>query len=102
MATNRNAHDSGAADQVRESITGVSGQIRGLIDQHRANVKAMRADASMTRVMDEYDGVEARFDKAAQEVENIIKLLTKTLEEFNVIAGNAEQQALKAVGGMGG
>jgi hypothetical protein len=99
--TGRNAYDSGASAEVQGTIKSLSGQIQAQIEQHKANVKAMRADATMTKVMEEYDGVEARFNKAAAEVQNIIKLLGDTLQEYDTAADNAFKAASQAVQGIG-
>lgn len=99
--TGRNAYDSGATGEVQGTIKSLSGQIQSVLAQHQSNVKAMRGDATMTKVMDEYDGVEAKFNKAADEVQKIITLLGTTLKEFDDKANTAFQQASSAVQGIG-
>lgn len=98
----RNSYDSGASSETQSAIKSLSGQIETLIAQHKANVKAMRADASMSKVMDDYDAVEAKFNAAATEVHNIIKSLSSTLKEFDGIGETAHGAASTAVRGMTG
>jgi uncharacterized protein YukE len=98
----RTGFDSGASGDTQGKITSLSGQIESLLSQHKANVKAMRADASMSKVMDDYDAVEAKFNAAATEVHNIIKSLSSTLKEFDGIGETAHGAASTAVRGMTG
>ena len=64
----RNSYDSGASGETQAAIKSLSAQIETLIAQHQANVKAMRGDATMTKVMDDYGAVEEKFNSAATEV----------------------------------
>jgi uncharacterized protein YukE len=98
----RTGFDSTASGETQSTIKSLSGQIESLLSQHTANVKAMRADASMTKVMDEYDAVEGKFNAAATEVQNIIKSLASTLQEFDGIGETASSSASTAVRGMTG
>lgn len=97
----RNSYDSGASAETQATIKSLSGQIQTLIAQHQANVKAMRGDATMTKVMDEYGAVEERFNAAATEVQNIIKSLGDTLKQFDDHANTAFTAASKAVQDIG-
>lgn len=97
----RNSYDSGASGETQSAIKSLSGQIETLIAQHKANVKAMRGDATMTKVMDEYGAVEERFNSAAAEVQNIIKSLGDTLKQFDGAADTAFTQASQAVQNIG-
>jgi uncharacterized protein YukE len=99
--SNRNSYDSGASGETQAAIKSLSAQIETLIAQHQANVKAMRGDATMTKVMDEYGAVEAKFNSAATEVQNIIKSLASTLAEFDTHADTAFKAASKAVTDIG-
>jgi uncharacterized protein YukE len=98
----RTGFDSTASGETQTTIKSLSGQIETLLSQHKANVKAMRGDASMTKVMDDYDAVEAKFNAAATEVQNIIKSLASTLQQFDGIGETAHSQASTAVRGMTG
>jgi uncharacterized protein YukE len=97
----RNSYDSGASSETQATIKRLSGQIETLIGQHKANVKAMRGDATMTKVMDDYGAVEERFNSAANEVQTIIKSLAETLAQFDGAADTAFQKASKAVQDIG-
>ncbi|ONI73697.1 hypothetical protein BWI15_09685 [Kribbella sp. ALI-6-A] len=99
--SNRNSYDSGASGETQAAIKSLSAQIESLIAQHQANVKAMRGDATMTKVLDEYGAVEAKFNAAATEVQNIIKSLASTLAEFDTHADTAFKAASKAVTDIG-
>jgi uncharacterized protein YukE len=98
----RTGFDSTASGETQTKIKSLSGQIESLLSQHKANVKAMRADASMTKVMDDYDAVEAKFNAAASEVQSIIKSLAETLKQFDGIGETAHSAASTAVRGMTG
>jgi uncharacterized protein YukE len=98
----RTGFDSTASGETQTKIKSLSGQIESLLSQHKANVKAMRADASMTKVMDDYDAVEAKFNAAASEVQSIIKSLAETLKQFDGIGETAHSAASAAVRGMTG
>jgi hypothetical protein len=98
----RTGFDSTASGETQTAITSLSSQIETLLSQHKANVKAMRADASMTKVMDDYDAVEAKFNAAATEVQGIIKSLAATLKQFDGIGETAHGAASTAVRGMTG
>jgi uncharacterized protein YukE len=98
----RTGYDSTASGETQTKVTNLSSQIESLLSQHKANVKAMRADASMTKVMDDYDAVEAKFNSAATEVQNIIKSLSDTLKQYDGIADTAHSAASTAVRGMTG
>ena len=98
----RTGFDSTASGETQTTIKSLSSQIESLLSQHKANVKAMRADATMTKVMDDYDGVEAKFNTAAAEVQGIIKSLASTLQQFDGIGETAHGQASTAVRGMTG
>lgn len=97
----RNSYDSGASGETQSAIKSLSAQIETLISQHKANVKAMRADATMTKVMDDYGAVEERFNSAAAEVQTIIKSLADTLKQFDGAADTAFTQASQAVQNIG-
>ncbi|WP_112238963.1 hypothetical protein [Kribbella monticola] len=98
----RTGFDSTASGETQTKIKNLSAQIESLLSQHKANVKAMRADASMTKVMDDYDAVEAKFNAAASEVQSIIKSLASTLQQFDGIGETAHSAASTAVRGMTG
>jgi uncharacterized protein YukE len=97
----RNSYDSGASGETQATIKSLSSQIETLISQHKSNVKAMRGDASMTKVMDDYGAVEEKFNAAATEVQTIIKSLSETLAQFDGAADTAFQAASKAVQDIG-
>jgi uncharacterized protein YukE len=94
---NKNGYDSGASGDTQTAITSLSSQIETLIAQHQSNVRAMRTDATMTKVMDDYGAVEAKFNAAATEVQAIIKSLSDTLKQFDGVADTAFTQASSAV-----
>lgn len=97
----RNSYDSGASAETQATIKSLSAQIETLLSQHKANVRAMRSDATMTKVMDDYGAVEEKFNAAAAEVQGIIKSLADTLAEYDSVADTAFQKASKAVQDIG-
>jgi len=92
-----NAYDVDISQAVQSRVTQLSAQITGLITEHESNVKALLADASMSGVTDSYREVETKFSTAAQDVLDIIRLLTDTMKNNDETALNAIKQAQASV-----
>jgi flagellar motor component MotA len=93
----QNSYDIDASTQVQDRVNQLSAQISSLITQHETNVKALLSDATMTNVTDSYREVETKFSKAAQDVLNIIRLLTDTMKDNDETARTALKQAQASV-----
>lgn len=97
----RRSYDTGASGEVQGSLGVVIGQLeRVLTDRDRA-VKAAMADFTADGVADEYHGKEARWNKAAAEVRQIINLVKATLEKNDGTAQQTLARAKAAVDAIG-
>ncbi|MER6619589.1 MULTISPECIES: pore-forming ESAT-6 family protein [unclassified Streptomyces] len=97
----RRSYDTGASSEVQGGLQGIVGQLeRVLADRDRA-VKAAMADFQADGVSEEYHGKEMRWNRAADEVRNIIRLVRTTLEENDGTAQSTLAKARAAVDNIG-
>ena len=97
----RRSYDTGASNEVQGSLGVIIGQLeRVLTDRDRA-VKAAMADFTADGVADEYHGKEARWNKSAAEVRQIIHLVKATLEKNDGTAQQTLSRAKAAVDAIG-
>ncbi|GAA2276065.1 MULTISPECIES: pore-forming ESAT-6 family protein [Streptomyces] len=97
----RRSYDTGASSEVQGGLQGIVGQLeRVLADRDRA-VKAAMADFQADGVSEEYHGKEMRWNRAADEVRNIIRLVRTTLEENDGTAQSTMAKARAAVDNIG-
>ena len=97
----RRSYDTGASADVQTNIQSVIGRLEEVIGQRDRQVKAAMADFTADGVADEYHGKEQRWNKASQEVKNIIHLLKTTLEKNDGTAQSTLQRAKAAVDNIG-
>lgn len=97
----RRSYDSGASGDAQSNIQAVVGRLEELIAQRDRQVKAAMADFTADGVADEYHGKEQRWNKASNEVKNIIALLRTTLEENDGTAQSTIHRAKAAVDNIG-
>lgn len=97
----RRSYDTGASSEVQGGLQGIVGQLeRVLADRDRA-VKAAMADFQADGVSEEYHGKEMRWNRAADEVRSIIRLVRTTLEENDGTAQSTMAKARAAVDNIG-
>ncbi|MFD5587578.1 pore-forming ESAT-6 family protein [Streptomyces sp. NPDC127063] len=97
----RRSYDTGASADVQIGLAGIIGQLeRVLTDRDRA-VKAAMADFRADGVSDEYHGKEIRWQRAATEVREIIRLVHTTLEQNDTTAQATLAKAKAAVDNIG-
>ncbi|MEW2248543.1 MULTISPECIES: pore-forming ESAT-6 family protein [unclassified Streptomyces] len=97
----RRSYDTGASADVQIGLAGIIGQLeRVLTDRDRA-VKAAMADFRADGVSDEYHGKEIRWQRAATEVREIIRLVRTTLEQNDTTAQATLAKAKAAVDNIG-
>ncbi|MFC8867911.1 pore-forming ESAT-6 family protein [Streptomyces sp. NPDC057148] len=97
----RRSYDTGASADVQTSLHGVIAQLeRVLTDRDRA-VKAAMAEFQADGVSDEYHGKEVRWNRAATEVREIIRLVRTTMEQNDGTAQSALAKARAAVDNIG-
>ncbi|GAA3852247.1 pore-forming ESAT-6 family protein [Streptomyces sp. NPDC003631] len=97
----RRSYDTGASADVQGNIQAVIGRLEEVIAQRDRQVKAAMADFSADGVADEYHGKELRWNRASQEVKNIIGLLKSTLEQNDSTAQSTIAKAKSAVDNIG-
>jgi uncharacterized protein YukE len=97
----RRSYDTGASADVQTSLQGVIAQLeRVLTDRDRA-VKAAMAEFQADGVSDEYHGKEVRWNRAATEVREIIRLVRATMEQNDGTAQTTLARARAAVDNIG-
>lgn len=93
----RRSYDTGASGEVQGSLGGIIGQLERVLGERDRAVKAAMADFTADGVADEYHGKEARWNKAAAEVRQIIQLVKGTLEKNDGTAQQTLSRAKSAV-----
>lgn len=102
MATqDRRSYDLSASGDVQGSLQTVIGRLEQVLGDRDRAVKAAMADFQADGVSDEYHAKEVRWDRAAQEVREIIRLLRSTLEKNDGTAQSTLARAKSAVDGIG-
>lgn len=97
----RRSYDTGASADVQTSLQGIIAQLeRVLTDRDRA-VKAAMAEFQADGVSDEYHGKEVRWNRAATEVREIIRLVRTTMEQNDGTAQSTLARARAAVDNIG-
>ncbi|EGX54918.1 hypothetical protein SZN_35512 [Streptomyces zinciresistens K42] len=97
----RRSYDTGASSEVQTSLQGVIGRLeRVLADRERA-VRAAMADFAADGVAEEYHGKELRWQRAAGEVREIIRLVRTTMEQNDGTAQSTLARAKAAVDNIG-
>ncbi|MEU9945567.1 pore-forming ESAT-6 family protein [Streptomyces lavendulae] len=96
----RTSYDIAASVEVQGGL-GINGQPERVIGDRDAAVKAAMAEFQADGVSDEYHGKEVRWDKAANEVRDIIRLVRTTLEQNDATAQATPQKAKAAVDNIG-
>ncbi|MEV7997313.1 pore-forming ESAT-6 family protein [Streptomyces sp. NPDC086077] len=99
--SDRRSYDMGASTDAQGNIQTVIGRLEEVIGARDRQVKAAMADFTADGVADEYHGKEQRWNRASQEVRNIIQLLKTTLEKNDGTAQSTLQRAKSAVDNIG-
>jgi uncharacterized protein YukE len=97
----RRSYDTGASSDAQSNIQAVIAQLETVIEARDRQVKAAMADFTAHGVADEYHGKEVRWNRASQEVKNIIGLLKSTLEHNDSTAQSTIAKAKAAVDNIG-
>ncbi|MEU9322151.1 pore-forming ESAT-6 family protein [Streptomyces sp. NPDC048295] len=97
----RRAYDTGASSDAQGNIQVVIARLEEVIAARDGQVKAAMADFAADGVADEYHGKELRWNRASQEVRNIIQLLKTTLEQNDGTAQHTITRAKAAVDNIG-
>ncbi|QDQ13425.1 pore-forming ESAT-6 family protein [Streptomyces spectabilis] len=97
----RRSYDTGASADVQGGLHVVIGQLERVLGDRDRAVKAAMADYQADGVSDEYHSKEVRWNKAANEVREIIRLVHSTLEENDGTAQTTLSRARAAVNNIG-
>ncbi|KUL34924.1 hypothetical protein ADL22_29335 [Streptomyces sp. NRRL F-4489] len=97
----RRSYDSGASAEAQGNIQAVIGRLEQVIAARDAQVKQAMADFTADGVAEEYHAKEMRWNRASQEVKNIIHLLKTTLEKNDATAHQTLARAKSAVDNIG-
>lgn len=97
----RRSYDIGASSEAQSNIHAVIGRLEQVITDRDRQVKAAMADFQADGVSDSYHDKELRWNRASQEVRNIIQLLKTTLEKNDCTAQQTLSRAKAAVDGIG-
>ncbi|MET9547724.1 MULTISPECIES: pore-forming ESAT-6 family protein [unclassified Streptomyces] len=98
---NRRSYDTGASSDVQGGLQIIIGQLERVLGDRDRAVKAAMADYQADGVSDEYHGKEVRWNKAANEVRDIIRLVRDTLEKNDGTAQTTLARARAAVDNIG-
>ena len=97
----RRSYDTGASGEVQGSLAGIVGHLERVLADRTKAVQMAMADFTADGVADEYHGKEARWNKAAGEVRQIITLVKTTLEQNDGTAQQTLARAKSAVDQIG-
>ncbi|MFG3363502.1 pore-forming ESAT-6 family protein [Streptomyces sp. NPDC048156] len=97
----RRSYDTGASAEVQGGLQGIVGRLETVLGDRDRAVKAAMADYQADGVSDEYHGKEIRWNKAANEVRDIIRLVRSTLEDNDGTAHTTLAKARAAVDNIG-
>ncbi|MEU6664042.1 pore-forming ESAT-6 family protein [Streptomyces sp. NPDC046821] len=97
----RRSYDTGASAEVQGGLQGIVGRLETLLSDRDTAVKTAMADYLADGVSDEYHGKEIRWNKAAGEVRDIIRLVRTTLEQNDGTAHSTIAKARAAVHNIG-
>nr|WBO78858.1 pore-forming ESAT-6 family protein [Streptomyces sp. SBE_14.2] len=97
----RRSYDTGASGEVQMSLAGIIGQLERVLADRDAAVKAAMTDFTADGVADEYHGKEMRWNRAASEVREIIRLVRSTMEQNDGTAQTTLARAKAAVDNIG-
>lgn len=99
--SDRRSFDTGASQQVQSDLAGIVARLESTINQRSADVRAAMADFQADGVSAEYEAVEQRWNRAANEVQQIIALVRTTLSRNDETASSTLSRARSAVQSIG-
>lgn len=97
----RRSYDTGASAEVQVGLAGVIGRLESVLNDRDRAVKAAMTDFTADGVAEEYHGKEVRWQRAAGEVREIIRLVRTTLEQNDGTAQSTLAKARAAVDNIG-
>jgi hypothetical protein len=97
----RRSYDTGASTEVQGSLGTIVGQLERVLGDRDRAVKAAMTEFQADGVSDDYHGKEVRWNRAANEVRDIIRLVRTTLEQNDGTAQSTLAKARAAVDNIG-
>ncbi|MFC7303498.1 pore-forming ESAT-6 family protein [Streptomyces monticola] len=97
----RNSYDISASTEVQGSLLAIIGQLERVLSDRDGAVKAAMGEFQADGVSEEYHGKEVRWNKAANEVREIIRLVRSTMEQNDSTAQSTLARAKAAVDNIG-
>jgi hypothetical protein len=101
MTLDRRSFDTGVSQQVQGDLAGIIARLEANIAQRSADVAAAMSDFQADGASDEYRTVEDRWNRAANEVRQIIDLVKTTMVRNDETAAGALARARAAVQAIG-
>lgn len=99
--SDRRSYDTGTSQLVQGDLAGIIARLETVIASRQSAVSAAMADFQADGVSEEYRVVEQRWDRAANEVRQIITLLKTTMGNNDATASNTQTRAINAVQSIG-
>ncbi|MEW1861601.1 pore-forming ESAT-6 family protein [Streptomyces sp. NBC_00669] len=100
-SSDRRSYDTDASSEVQGGLQGIISRLEQVLTERDQAVKAAMADFTADGVSAEYHGKEVRWNRAAGEVRDIIRLVRTTLEQNDGTAQSTAARAKAAVDGIG-
>jgi len=101
QGTDRRSYDTDASSEVQGGLQNVIGRLEQVLGDRDRAVRSAMADFTADGVSDEYQGKEARWNRAANEVRDIIRLVRTTLEQNDGTARSTLAKAKASVDDIG-
>jgi hypothetical protein len=101
QSQDRRSYDTGVSTEVQGGLQRIIGQLELVLGDRDRAVKTAMAEFTADGVSDEYHGKEVRWNKAANEVREIIRLVRSTLEQNDGTAQSTLAKAKAAVDNIG-
>jgi hypothetical protein len=93
----RRSYDTGASAEAQGNVQVIVDRLEALIGTRDTDVRAALGDFEATGVSDEYQAKEIKWQQAANETREIIRLVRATLESNDEIAHTTLSRARAAV-----
>lgn len=97
----RRSYDTAASGEVQGGLQGVISRLEQVLADRDRAVKTAMAEFTADGVSDEYHAKEVRWNRAANEVRDIIRLVRSTLEQNDGTAQSTLARAKSAVDNIG-
>lgn len=100
-SADRRSYDTAASAEAQGNLAAIISRLEALINERDGQVKAAMADFQADGVSDEYHAKEQQWNRAADQVRQIIHLVRSTLEKNDGTAQETLSRAKSAVDAIG-